>query len=286
MKRFSHKKFSKPVKILSLMFLVLLVFGMIHEYTEKAEQHPIQYQNNIVFMEESPIQLEKRNYASIKYKTINPTSSVYIDQKYEKIADVHTLSNQFDQDEMKVRDQILKVKGLIQYENKNGNNGYRKMDLVIGVPPKDFDNLFQGLTQIGKVHEKQITKTDKTNEYNELNAQKLSLEKIRNSLLDLKSKSGKISEYMLLENRILEIEQQLQQLGVSLGNFDDENEFCTIKFNLAEHSIIAIGHFQHFKNALEWTIITYLKLISILILISLLAYLLVIIIEKLKIIKS
>ena len=46
---------------------------------------------------------------------------------------------------------------------------------------------------------------------------------------------------MGLENRILEIEQQLQGLGVSLGNFDDENEFCTVHFSLLEGKEVKIG---------------------------------------------
>ena len=43
--------------------------------------------------------------------------------------------------------------------------------------------------------------------------EKKSLEKIRTSLIELKSKGGKIEEYMDLENRILEIEQPTSRLG-------------------------------------------------------------------------
>ena len=101
-------------------------------------------------------------------------------------------------------------------------------------------------------------------------------------MIDLKSKGGRIDEYMQLENRILEIEQQLQGLGVSLGNFDDENEFCTVKVLLSEGKVIDISIMQRIKVALEWTIKTYLMLMSTLTFMSLFGYLLLLSIEKIK----
>ncbi len=66
------------------------------------------------------------------------------------------------------------------------------------------------LKKVGTVKSMQVTKTDKTNEYRNINAKKVSLEKTRNTLLELASKPGRIDEYMSLTNRILEIEQELQ----------------------------------------------------------------------------
>ena len=83
-------------------------------------------------------------------------------------------------------------------------------------------------------------------------------------------------------NLYLEIEQQLQALGVSLGSFDDENEFCTIKFTLNEGTIIQNGLLEHVIDALIWTIEFYLKVLVICALIALIAYLIVLVIEKLK----
>ncbi len=114
---------------------------------------------------------------------------------------------------------------------------------------------------------------------------KQSLEKIRTSLIDLKSKGGKIEEYMDLENRILEIEQQLQGIGVSLGDFDDENEFCTVQFSLLEGKEMKIGIMQRVKVALEWTVKIYLRLMSSLFFLTLFAYLILLGIDKLKLLE-
>ena len=183
-----------------------------------------------------------------------------VDQKYEKIADVSSKSTAFEKEEALARKQIEANNALIQFEQKNGNAGNRSLHLVVGVPPARFDTLYARLIKIGYVQSKQITKTDKTNEYKELNAKKASLEQIRASLIDLKSKGGKIEEYMDLENRILEIEQQLQALGVSLGNFDEENEFCTVKFSMVEGIVTKITFLHRVKVAIQWTVSIYMKI--------------------------
>lgn len=283
MKPILKKNLRKTITVLLLVFVGLFVFRLLFGYqivpgSEVTEtQHLIldQQANGALFS-------SRKNYASKKYHQVNGLSSVQIDQKYEKIADIKTFTNQFETEEKEIRSQVKGYDGLIQFENKSGNEGYRKLNLIIGIPPENFDSIYNSLIKVGKIQSKQITKTDKTNEYKELNAKKASLEKIRASLIELKTKGGRIDEYMQLENRILEIEQQLQDLGVSLGNFDDENEFCTVKVLLSEGKVIKISVMQRIKVALEWTIKTLLKLMCALTFMSLFAYLLLLSIEKIK----
>jgi len=187
-----------------------------------------------------------------------------VDQKFEKIALIVSRSSNFKKEEKSARAVIVDHNALIQFEQKYGNVGKRRLQLLIGVPPENFDSLYAHLVTIGTVNFKQITKKDKTNEYKELNSKKASLDKVRSSLIDLKAKSGKIEEFINLENRILDIEQQLQDLGVSLGDFDSENEFCTVKFSLGKAEIAKISLAHRLKVAFEWTVEFYLMILGIL----------------------
>jgi len=276
MKPTFKKRFKKLIGALAIGFILLFLFRLAYGYQTVADSIP----SPPIFLQSETPQEVRKNYASKKYKASAGQAAVRMDQKYEKIADIQTVSTDFDQEERRIRKQVENYKALIQFENKNGNAGYRNLNLIIGVPPENFDSIYHELIKIGKVQAKQITKKDKTNEYKELNAKKSSLEKIRESLIELKSKGGKIDEYMQLENRILEIEQQLQELGVSLGNFDDENEFCTVKFSLTEGREITIGILQRIKVALEWTVKTYLIIMAALTFMCAFAYLLLLSIEK------
>lgn len=51
---------------------------------------------------------------------------------------------------------------------------------------------------------------------------------------DLKAKGGQIADYVALNDRILEVEEKAQELGVELGNFDAENQLCTVKLSMYE----------------------------------------------------
>ncbi len=273
------KRFRKIALVLALGFIALFVFRIIYGYTITLDGPTGQTH----FFDS--VSQAKKNYASKRYKVQSSNankSAISVDQKYEKIAEISTKSSEFDQEEKQVRSEVEKYKALIQFEQKSGNKGHRKLNLLIGVPPENFDSLYQQLIHIGHVQAKRITKKDKTNEYKELNARKASLEKIRTSLIELKSKGGEIAEYIKLENRILEIEKQLQDLGVSLGDFDEENEFCTVRFSLLEGKEHKISFIHRVKVALEWTIKYYLGLLGITCLVFFITYLFLAIIDKLK----
>ncbi len=282
MKQQFKKRLKRLILWLGLVFILLFIFRLIYGYVKTNNDTPNQTQ----FFDN--ISNTKRNYASKKYN-VKPgsgnASAIKVDQKYEKIAEIKTKSSKFEEEEKTTRSEIKKYNALIQFEQKSGNQGYRKLNLAIGVPPQNFDALYSQLIKVGKVQAKQITKKDKTNEYKALNAKKQSLEKTRTSLIDLKTRGGKIDEYMNLENRILEIERQLQELGVSLGDFDDENEFCTIQFSLLEGKEVKISVMHRVKVAFEWTVKFYLRLIFILFFITLFAYLLLLGIDKLRILQ-
>ncbi|AUP78864.1 DUF4349 domain-containing protein [Flavivirga eckloniae] len=284
MKKPFKKKLKKGILYLVLLFVILFVFRILYGYAE----YPSAVGNSSTFFEE--IASSRVNYASKKYKmksnTNNAQNVINVDQKYEKIATVNTKSSEFEKEKRFLNKEIKSHEAIIQFEQNSGNDGNRRLQLLIGVQPDKFDSLYISLSKIGKVQSKEITKKDKTNEYKQLNAKKESLLKIRSSLIELKSKGGKIQEYIDLENRILNIEEELQGLGVLLGNYDEENEFCTIKFSLVEGVENKIGLMHRIKVALDWTVSTYLQLIVILFFVTGLVYIVLLILDKLNVFNS
>lgn len=223
----------------------------------------------------------RNNYASEKLKEpVNtqpsggqpgPTGAT---QKYEKVATLQSKSSQFEADEQAARGKIKSYEAVIQYEQNSGNTGHRHLQWMIGVRPERFDSFCTDLLRIGRILSRQVTKTDKTNEFLELNAKRVSLEKTRASLLELKRKGGQIDEFIGLENRILEIEGELQGLGVKLGDYDEENEFCTVLFSLQERAEQKISLFTRLKVAFEWTVTYYAMLMLCLLIASIALWLL------------
>ncbi|MCB1172551.1 MAG: DUF4349 domain-containing protein [Leptospiraceae bacterium] len=196
-----------------------------------------------------------RNYASKKIQRSYNQLPVVVDQKYEKVGTLAAGSGDFAADEKKLRDQIQADAALIQYERRSGLASQRCLYMAIGVQPEKFDSFIAALQTIGHLQKLQINKTDKTNEFKEMKAKKASLFEMRTALLNLKNRPGKIEEYIKLENRILEVEREIQSLGISLGEYDAENEFCTVRFTLAEGSVLAgPGFFGIALQSLLWTV--------------------------------
>ncbi len=272
--------FLRLLGVFGLFFLFRLAYG----YLSTTDSHFAGAQSG------EDAQSLKRNYASASIsKDMGPNAPPpppgqqtggALSQKYERVANIRSRSTRFAAEEKAVKDKIRAFKGIIQYEKNQGNEGNRSLFLQIGVAPALFDSFYTAMQQYGKVLFKEATKTDMTSEFLQLNAKRNSLEKTRASLLDLKSRGNNISDLMSLENNLLDIERQLQELGVELGAYDEENEFCTVRFALTEGREQKISFLHRVKVALEWAVAYYCLFVLGMFLASLAAWALLSLLDK------
>jgi hypothetical protein len=288
------QRIRKGLLYLILGFVVMFLGRLVYGYLSPPEQAALNAQSAISQGLITTIGgrgegFSKNNYASDKLKIQRGDTFdaiISVDQKYEKVASVVSTTNAFEEDEKAVRDLTNKYSALIQFEKSSGLSGSRRVELAIGVPPNRFESMVGELRKIGELSSIRIDKTDKTNEFKELKAKRASLETTRDALVSLKSKPGRIEEFTALENRILEIEDQIQSTGVSLGDYDQENEFCTVRLSLEEkRAATSRISFRHRAIvALAWTIRYYTFLLAFLIFGALLTLLVVVILQRLNVI--
>ncbi|MEN9639853.1 MAG: hypothetical protein RLZZ262_1722 [Bacteroidota bacterium] len=280
------KRFWVMSKWFGGLFVLLFVFRFIYGYTA-VHQVANNASNDDYF---SNVNTLRKNYASEKngaFNDVAAASNAASNQKYEKTASIKSSTSQFDQDEKRLKEKTHSFNAIIQYEQSLGQRGSRQLHLSIGVNPMLFDSIYNQLKQIGSLKATDIVKVDKTNEYRQLNAKKTSIEKTLASLIELKTKGGEISDYIALNDKILEIEEKAQELGVELGNFDSENEFCTVKVSMYEGTEVqAISLLHRVKVALEWTIQYFLMLVATSLLVALMIFVLLLIIDKFKVINA
>jgi hypothetical protein len=277
-------RFWKTSKWFVGLFVLLFIFRFIYGFVAIDTNNSNDYSDNFF----SSIDNLRKNYASEKIVMkgdVQVSSNIASNQKFEKTASIKTKTSEFDKDEKTLKLKAKNYNAVIQYEQNLGQKGNRQIHLLIGVNPILFDSLYIELQKIGVIKATEITKVDKTNEYRQLNAKKTSIEKTLQNLNDLKSKGGQIADFVALNDKILEIEEKAQELGVELGNFDAENEFCTVKLSMYEGATeknITLIH--RIKVSLEWTI-KYFAIISVTILIITLSiFILLLIVDRLKII--
>jgi hypothetical protein len=270
----------------AVLFVVLFVFRLIYGYVTTSNDSGGDYSDNFF----SSIDNLRKNYASEKIALkgdVQVSSNMASNQKFEKTASIKTKSAEFEKDEQVLKSTTKSYNAVIQYEQNLGQKGNRQIHLLIGVNPAMFDSFYIDIQKIGIVKATEITKVDKTNEYRQLNAKKTSIEKTLQSLNELKSKGGQIADFVSLNDKILEIEEKLQGLGVELGNFDAENEFCTVKLSMYEGATeINISFIHRVKVALEWTF-KYFAIFTITTLVlAMTIFILLLIADRLKIIDA
>lgn len=279
-------RFWKIGKWFSILFIFLFVFRMIYGYVATDINTNNDYSDNFF----SSIDNLRKNYASEKIALkgdVQVSSNIASNQKFEKTASIKSKTSEFEKDEKRLKSITKSYNAVIQYEQNLGQKGNRQIHLLIGVNPVMFDSFYIDIQKIGVVKAMEITKVDKTNEYRQLNAKKASIEKTLQSLNELKARGGQITDFVSLNDKILEIEEKAQELGVELGNFDAENEFCTVKYSMYEGATEkSISFIHRVKVALEWSIKYFAIIAATTFILSLTIFVLLLIVDKLKIIST
>lgn len=263
---------SKTLKVYFLLFLVVFAGRLAYGYyTTPDVVHTRSTRDRVPDIEES-FASAKRNYASDRVVKGGAPSAApgvpafpAVDQKYEKIATVTSATKSFDHDVRAIREKAREYGAVIQYEQSRGgaNRRSRILQLLIGVQPRSFDAFCKAVQAIGRVESIEVVKTDKTNEYLNLRAQRESLQSTLDALNGLKRMNGNVEAFVNLQYRVLEIEQQLQALGVSLGDFDEVNEFCTVRLTLYEDHDIRVNPpdlITRLMIAFKWSVKYYLAM--------------------------
>ena len=282
------KRLWRVVFWFAILFLALFLFRLLYSFSDY-DAADNGYGGGDDFF--SSITNLRKNYASEKIFNSNTgpnaPGDVAVSQKYEKTATISAATSHFEKDDSLIRAVTKTFEGSIQYEESLGKKGGRELHLSIGVKPASFDSFYRAVQGVGELRSTMISKVDKTNEYRQLNAKKASLEKNLASLNELKNKGGAISDYISLHEKILEVETQMQELGVDLGNFNTENEFCTLRFSLFEgREKKAISFFHRVKVTLEWTLEYYAVSLVVVAGILLCSFLLLLAADRLKILSA
>jgi hypothetical protein len=236
------------IALAAAIFLALFAFRLVVEPPEASPAY-------VSLGRSQSFDFAKNNYATGP-KLQGPGQPVGDSQKYEKIATLTELTQDFETDRKRVGDLIAKQQGIVQFERATGLAGRRVLYLGVGVPPDHFDAFIDAVKAIGTSAQIEIIKNDKTNEYLQLRAKRATLDKARAGLEALQG--GSVDERIHVQNRLTEIEERTQELGVSLGEFDSQNELCTVKLTLIETTATApMSWGRRLIDALEWASFRY-----------------------------
>jgi hypothetical protein len=247
-----------PFNLLRTALLAAFIFLALFAYRLAfGPRHPTQ-QDNFSFGHQESIEIARKNYATTRLQMPAAGMPTGDSQKYEKVATLTQHTGDYNADRKRMDGLIAEHQGIVQFEHNTGLSGRRRLSLGIGVPPDRFDAFIEAAKGVGRSVQIEVIKNDKTNAYLQLRAKRATLEKARSGIESLLAAGGSIDERIRAQDKLTSIEERLQELTVSLGEFDTQNELCTVKLTLAEAQAPTPRSWSwRIADAIQWAAIRY-----------------------------
>jgi hypothetical protein len=155
---------------------------------------------------------------------------------YERSGQLALATDAFDDDEAQIRSAVTAHQALVLNEKSSGLPSERRLVLELGIHPDRFDALMTQLRSIGHLESVSVQQRDRTGEFQRLHAQRQSLKKRHAAVLKLReTKNLSIDDTLRLEQRLQDIDKELQTVGVQLGDLLGKESSYHVYVALAEY---------------------------------------------------
>ena len=155
---------------------------------------------------------------------------------YERSGQLALATEVFGDDETQVRSAVTVRQALVLNEKSSGLVRERRLVLELGIHPDRFDELMNQLRGIGHLESVSVQQRDRTGEFQRLHAQRQSLQKRHAAILKLReTKNLSIDDTLRLEQRLQDIDKELQTVGVQIGDLLSKESLYHVHVALAEY---------------------------------------------------
>ena len=109
--------------------------------------------------------------------------------------------------------------------------------LVIRVPERSYAQAMSQLAKLGKVEAREESGQDVSQQYVDLEARARHLEAVERQLLTFLNKTTTIADALVVQDRLNNVQLQLEEVRGQLRYLDDQTSFATITLNVAERGV-------------------------------------------------
>ncbi|MCR5795727.1 MAG: DUF4349 domain-containing protein [Solobacterium sp.] len=150
----------------------------------------------------------------------------------------------YDETVSQLLDLTNKYKGIIENQNENVNDYYwrtdaedrsvRSMSLVLRIPTKNFSTFLDDMQGTGKVMSRSVNVENITRQYNDNSVLITSLETQEERLLEMMEKAETIEDMITVEQRLTEVQTELNRLKMNKSSMDTDIEYSTVYLTVNE----------------------------------------------------
>jgi hypothetical protein len=222
-----------------LTFVVLWIIGFAHAMTLSYPE-PVAWQfaasQSVAGNGQVANNMKQLGFGALALPAILDRPEIEQIEVYEKFAQLAAGTAEFDNDEARVRSILADYKAAVFNERSSGIAPARYLTLEVGVRPEEFDAVVDRLRQVGHLDVANVQRRDRTGEFRKLNAQRQSLKKHLDAIQKLReTKNTTLDDQLRLEQKVQEIEKQLETMGVQLGDLLGKESYYQIYITLSEY---------------------------------------------------
>jgi hypothetical protein len=177
------------------------------------------------------------------YTTTGSTSDKTIDVSKRLVVKTGTLSlevENFDDAEKRVNEIAKSQNGFIANSNSSVNSSGKKSGtIVIKVPVDKYDNLINDVSAVGKVANKNISSSDVTEEYIDLESRVKTQKELEQRLLKLLAeKTARLTDVVEVEIKLASVRQNIESIEGKMKYLMSQSSYSTLSVSIFEPSLL------------------------------------------------
>ena len=177
------------------------------------------------------------------YKTTGSTPDQNIDVSKRLVVKSGTMSlevENYDNAEKKVNEIAKSQNGFVANSNSSLNSSGKKSGtIVIKVPIDKYDALINDISAAGKVAAKNITSSDVTEEYIDLESRAKTQKELEQRLLKLLSeKTARLTDVVEVEEKLASVRQRIESIEGKMKYLMSQASYSTLSVSIYEPSLL------------------------------------------------
>ncbi len=160
-------------------------------------------------------------------------------RKLIKNASLNIQTKEFDQFITSVEGKIKEYGGYVENSEVGGNDFYysnsnRYAEMTVRVPAEKLDEFLNTVSDLATVTSKSVSVNDITSDYIDVESRIKALETEREALLGILKKANTVSETLEIQNRLSEVNADLESSKSKLKTFDSLVSYSKVTLNISE----------------------------------------------------
>ena len=178
-------------------------------------------------------------------KRVSAGENMSADQKITYTCNLEIETEEYDETISAIRDKISNYECVVSYESESDSDIYwyysdrqdsasMHMYLSVMVPAESYDLFVNDICDTGKVLSKNMSAENITKNYSETKAYVDSLSTELEKLQNMMEQAEDIEDMLAIEDRITEVETQLNRYKSDLANLETQIQYSTVNINVSE----------------------------------------------------